>query len=60
MKLKPCSFCGQTDLQLGIYKHHFFVFCLYCPNQGPRKFNKDLAIKAWNRRARPRKGKVKK
>lgn len=58
-KLKPCPFCGETEL-IGVYFRRFFNmdfhygYCLICGARGPRNIDKQEAIEAWNRRAEVR------
>ena len=61
IELKPCPFCGSTDLVLGGFKgileDRLFVHCRTCVMSGPLgkqgKNDEDAAKKAiqvWNRR----------
>lgn len=59
-KLKPCPFCGDTDgLHVMVERIDFNpeeycrVMC-WCGAEGP-VYKKEYAIKAWNRRAKPKK-----
>lgn len=55
----PCPFCGSQILdstnreqeQVGARREYFFVACDLCQACGPTDFNRDGAIKLWNRRS---------
>jgi Lar family restriction alleviation protein len=51
-KLKPCPFCGGTDV--GMYKKRkvFEICCIECGGKMGNYFSEDGATKAWNHRAR--------
>lgn len=48
-KLKPCPFCGNTDVYSS--PHVPFIVCKKCRCWGPKKRTVKQAIDAWNRRA---------
>lgn len=51
-ELKPCPFCGGTDLHLsGIEQIFIGVSCNTCDCEGPSQKTKRGAIKTWNTRA---------
>ena len=51
IELKPCPYCGETDLRIGynaICERHYVV-CASCLMRGPEKCaDKKRAAKAWN------------
>lgn len=51
--LKPCPFCGGTDLTIRKGKYMWMVVCnnADCNAYGGCKHYKKDAIEAWNRRA---------
>ena len=55
-ELKPCPFCGSTNLRYDRYWcvnfNGFYVRCLNCESQGTPKGTKRSARKAWNTRAK--------
>jgi len=59
-KLRPCPFCGKSEHIIrrcrvgGIT--HALVFCAWCHSEGPGACSDDVAIAAWNRRAKPKGG----
>lgn len=54
-KLKPCPFCGATDLKLKNFQHKketlYGVECLDCSAAGAYFTDEDDAAYAWNMRA---------
>jgi len=51
-ELKPCPFCGGTDLdRAGRGPMKCWVECLGCTSEGPFGETPAAAIAAWNRRA---------
>lgn len=51
-KLKPCPFCGSTNLSLTeSLDMYMFVNCEICNSAGPSKKTGNEAIEAWNHRA---------
>ena len=52
-KLKPCPFCGSSDLWIdgGEYLNNFEVVCTKCGGRIGYFDTKADAIAAWNRRA---------
>lgn len=55
-ELKPCAFCGSTNLKTHVYKGEepdAFVQCHDCSSTGPSGEEEAGAIEAWNRRAQP-------
>lgn len=54
--LKPCPFCGSTNLKTHVYKGEepdAFVQCHDCSSTGPSGEGETGAIEAWNRHAQP-------
>ena len=50
-ELKPCPFCGSTDIEIAWYgKDGEAVICLGCGGTGSQYTDRAKAIKAWNRR----------
>ncbi len=53
IKLLKCPFCGgKGELQESGVPQFWHVFCLGCHIHGPTLSTKNLAVKAWNRRAK--------
>ncbi|MFK3794785.1 Lar family restriction alleviation protein [Pseudomonas sp. NPDC088444] len=50
-ELKPCPFCGGTNLQ--VTEASSYVMCYGCDADGPVGRPADAAIAAWNNRAAP-------
>jgi Lar family restriction alleviation protein len=52
-ELKPCPFCGSTDVSIEVRgDRHLRVLCCSCAAKGPHVyFVRVEAIAAWNRRA---------
>lgn len=54
-ELKPCPFCGGTNIRIDgywcIYFDGFYVRCLDCEASSTPKGTKRSAKNAWNRRA---------
>lgn len=55
--MKPCPFCGCDRVRLNEYRQHglhFQVICLGqgCGAKGPRRYDGDEAMEAWNERGR--------
>lgn len=46
-ELKPCPFCGSRDVEM-CQSDDYFVKCEECGAQGPLRFHKENARKAWN------------
>lgn len=50
-ELKPCPFCGSTDIEIAWYgKDGEAVICLGCGGTGSQYTDRAKAIAAWNRR----------
>ena len=57
-KLKPCPFCGDSDIhESNIKEVHpafgisgYAVWCWHCGAYGGSRNSPNLAVKAWNRR----------
>jgi len=53
VRLKPCPFCGFHGIDAGgVENEHWVLFCVHCEAQGPRMDAHELALAAWNRRAK--------
>lgn len=55
-QLKPCPFCGSTDLTLDNLadpKHGWYVNCNICEIQQIANYTEGQAVALWNRRASP-------
>lgn len=52
-QLKPCPFCGSTDLTLDhlVDKNDWFVSCNICEIQQLANYTEAQAVALWNRRA---------
>jgi Lar family restriction alleviation protein len=54
-KLKPCPFCGGTEMTVffGVFDNPTYVLCKKCQAQGPAKEpeSEQSAISAWNKRS---------
>lgn len=50
-KLKPCPFCGSTDLCDGYTAKMRYIACFECSAEGPLEKTKKQAIDAWNKRS---------
>lgn len=55
--MRPCPFCGHARVRLNEYRSHgvqFQVICLAlsCGAKGPRRYDADEAMEAWNQRGR--------
>ncbi len=52
-KLKPCPFCGGSNLSVD-YDKAKFEYCIFCDKCGPACFDKYEidSIHAWNNRAK--------
>lgn len=51
-ELKPCPFCGSTDLRMYIFEeddHDVYIKCIECFGQINAR-GRENAIAAWNRR----------
>lgn len=49
-KLKPCPFCGSTDVRMRIINHKYGIFCADCESCGPLAPMDWSAVEYWNRR----------
>lgn len=51
--LRPCPFCGRSNLALGHEREGFWILCRGCNAEGPLGRHKDPAAAgmAWNQRA---------
>lgn len=49
-RLKPCPYCGESEVQLIVRELSAYVACpiMGCWMQGPMKETADAAAKAWN------------
>ena len=54
LKLKPCPFCGSDMCQTYLLGDSVYVRCNMCNSTSGVKENREIAIKAWNRRAEVR------
>lgn len=58
IKLKPCPFCGSTNLSqftsstLESDEVGYGFYCHSCGTKGPHAPSKELAAEAWNRRVK--------
>lgn len=55
--MKPCPFCAGARVRLNRYQshgEHFQVICLNgeCNTRGPRRYDAEEALEAWNERQR--------
>ena len=56
-ELKPCPFCGNSDVYVdkGVLGNdelgNYFVCCEFCHTTGPAGKTEDDAVASWNRRA---------
>lgn len=61
LKLKPCPFCGSTDIAIvkqdnphnaydGNYPHLYTAACKQCLSRAPQKVYEGYAAEAWNTR----------
>lgn len=50
-ELKPCPFCGGTDLDALDMEGKHYVVCYDCALEGPFHDSRAAVVKAWNRRA---------
>jgi len=56
LELKPCPFCGSTDLKISaqeadLYGDVLFVHCKDCDACGPAHEDAEDAKAAWNKRS---------
>lgn len=51
-KLKPCPFCGGTDILEYVHDDQYTVECYECSANIPSFNGKADAIKAWNKRVK--------
>lgn len=50
-KIKPCPFCGVTDIKSWTDDlNNQVIFCRYCGATGPQGATKERAILRWNKR----------
>lgn len=50
-QLKPCPFCGGTELKIEIEDHEFHVIhCYQCEISTAQSLDRDRAIQEWNQR----------
>ena len=47
-ELKPCPFCGSTDIGTWVFGNNVDVFCNSCLAHGPNAGGKEMVIKLWN------------
>ena len=50
-ELKPCPFCGSTEIKVDDDQGFYFVYCDQCVCETAKYVTEDKAIEAWNRRA---------
>lgn len=50
-RMKPCPFCGSTDLRSEKAAGSFAIYCFSCGATGPDGSPKDVATALWNKRA---------
>jgi Lar family restriction alleviation protein len=50
LKLKPCPFCGETDIELRDNGEPYYAYCTSCSCDGPLHETWQEAFDAWNRR----------
>ena len=50
-ELKPCPFCGGTNLTMVSCEGEYYAGCFTCHTCGPGGTSREEAIEAWNRRA---------
>ena len=56
MKLKPCPFCGSTDVYtMGHKDDGWYARCNKCSAEGPTGETDEKAKKAWNTRQKAKK-----
>lgn len=46
--MKPCPFCGSTDVGVAL---SCFVFCHACKSRGPQADEHNYCVEKWNTRA---------
>lgn len=46
--LKPCLFCGSSDVEVGMFGLEWCVECQDCGAFGPNRTSRDEAIDGWN------------
>ncbi len=51
--LKPCPFCGSTDLEFSTDPQFSFVDCNECTAAGPVGKTEKVAAELWNERNEP-------
>lgn len=49
-ELKPCPFCGGTNLTMVSCEGEHYAGCFTCHTCGPGGTSREEAIEAWNRR----------
>lgn len=50
-RMRPCSFCGSVDLDVGVGDHGFrFIRCVFCQAKGPLARGERSARSKWNTR----------
>ena len=52
VKLKPCPFCGCTDIMVWRISHigPYAARCPNCITYGPQRYDEEEAVALWNRR----------
>jgi Lar family restriction alleviation protein len=51
MNLKPCPFCGSTDVRILGVRGFRFGHCYRCKADGPTTYPRQEAADKWNERA---------
>ena len=60
-RLRACPFCGSRSLDdtcmdhetTGARRRFYFVYCNQCQSDGPTDYERDEAIRLWNKRREP-------
>jgi Lar family restriction alleviation protein len=50
-ELKPCPFCGGSNVSTYEVKGSYSTLCVGCGGEGPEEDSEAEAIAAWNRRS---------